>query len=120
MRLRCFWFFVLTILCVSTLRAELRQNEQKIYICEDSLCVSDRGLYLYDLIEGYLPISAVFFDEDGLYIIDSIEMRQRGPEYIDNRCLNGHERWCKRCGGCAVAWCLVGRCKCVEWPFIAP
>jgi len=59
----------------------------------------------------------VFFDKDGLYINEAARIRGRGPEQITDKCANGHDRWCTRCGGCAVHWFKIGRCKCVEGSF---
>lgn len=119
MNLQSFYFFALIIFCVFTIKIESRENKVKVYICERNLHISNQGLYFYDINEGYFPINAVFFDNDGLYIMESVEARiGNKPEHIDNKCPNKHERWCTRCGGCAVPWCRIGRCKCVEWPFI--
>ncbi len=112
MRFRSSCLLLLAIFLPFNSKGESTEElSQKIYISSTDLQITDHGIFLYNVDEGYLPVDAVFSDNCGLYIIEL-----RKPSEADNKCPNKHQIYCWKCLGCAVSICKF-RCKCVEWPF---
>jgi len=76
----------------------------RINISPDELLITENGMFLLKSDDA-LPLTAVFADAEGLFIIDPVAGR------LHNECLNGHPLYHQECRGCANWWCVF-RCKC--------
>ena len=107
MFLRIGYAFIISLFFVFGIESAQKKIE-KVYVSPEDIHITDRGIYWYDCA-GITLVDAVFFDNQGLYII-------KKPSEVTDKCINGHRIWCWNCLGCAIPICKF-RCKCVEWPF---
>ncbi|NGX61612.1 MAG: hypothetical protein K940chlam9_01099 [Chlamydiae bacterium] len=81
----------------------------KIYLTQDSLIVSDEGIFLlikdHNGMEVEIMVSQLNFDSNGLFVL----AEQIGSAL--GTCRNNHSIWHSACGGCGVMWCPA-RCRC--------
>jgi hypothetical protein len=105
---------LLALFCFIQLRGEDCKNfngmkENRVYLEAHQIEIVD-GTILVKIDDHLWVTRQLNCDESGVYC----QVENLGPVICDT-CPNGHNVWCRRCNGCAVRWCLLGRCKCVAW-----
>lgn len=80
----------------------LQPEAPKLYIKPENVAVDATGLSVY-FKGSILSVSAVYFDEKGVYILPTFEAW----------CEKGHSTVCFFCEGCSV-WYCPHRCRCPD------